>query len=458
MSNYEVHNPNTGEVQERFESLKRDEIPAVIDRSHEAFLRWSQTPISERSGVLERFADLVDAEADRLARIIGREMGKPLKDGLAETGTLAAHARWFAKNSADILADTPIDTSDGVTTYVKHDPLGVLLGIMPWNFPYNQIARFVLPQLMVGNAIIMKQASICPVSSAEFASLLSRAGLPEGVYTNAYLDSADVDAVLTDFRVKGFSITGSEAAGSSVASIAGANMKRSVLELGGNDPMVILDAPDVEAMAEKAVRLRLFNAGQVCTSPKRIIVDASIYDEFVEAAKAAIARVTVGPFDAPDTDMGPLSSIEARDEVVERVHKAVKDGATLHFGGHAIDRPGAYMAPALLTDVSLDQDISCTELFGPVVVVYKAQDEADALRIANATEYGLQSSVWSSDVAKAERFAHKIHAGMTLVNAHRESSPEWPFGGINRSGYGREESRWALTAFTNEHAFRIHEA
>lgn len=414
--------------------------------------------MAERSAVLERFADLVEAEADRLARIIGREMGKPLSDGRAETGTLAKHARWFARNSSDVLADTVIDASDGVRTYVKHDPLGVLLGIMPWNFPYNQIARFALPQLMVGNAILMKQASICPVSSAEFQNLLECAGLPEGVYTNIYLDSSDVEAVLTDFRVKGFSITGSESAGASVAAIAGANMKRSVLELGGNDPMVILDAADVPAMAEKAVRLRLFNAGQVCTSPKRIIVDSAIYDEFMEAAKAVIATIKVGPFDAEGTDMGPVSSIEARDEVVERVAQAVRDGAILHYGGAAIDRPGAYMEPALLTDVGLDQDISCDELFGPVVVVYQAADEADALRIANATEYGLQSSVWSQDVEKAERFAHKINAGMTLVNAHRESSPEWPFGGINRSGYGREESAWGLTLFTNEHAFRIHDA
>ncbi|MGO1857834.1 aldehyde dehydrogenase family protein [Ancrocorticia populi] len=458
MSNYAVHNPNTGEIEERFDSLRPEEVPAVIDRAHEGFLKWRETPMEERAAVLRRFAELVEEEADRLARIIGREMGKPLKDGLAETVTLAKHGWWFADHAPEILADTVIDASDGVKTYVKHDPLGVILGIMPWNFPYNQIARFALPQLMVGNAILMKQASICPVSSAEFQKLLERAGLPEGVYTNIYLDSGDVEAVLTDFRVKGFSITGSEAAGSSVAAIAGANMKRSVLELGGNDPMVILDAADVPAMAEKAVRLRLFNAGQVCTSPKRIIVHADIYDEFVEAAADAIGRMKVGPFDGEDTDMGPVSSVEARDEVVERVAQAVRDGATLRFGGKPIDRPGAYMEPALLTDVGLEQDISCKELFGPVVVIYKADNDDDALRIANATEYGLQSSVWSQDMAKAEQFAHKVNAGMTLINAHRESSPEWPFGGINRSGYGREEAAWGLTLFTNEHAFRVHEA
>lgn len=458
MSNYAVHNPNTGEIQEQFDSLAPECISGVIERAHAAFIEWSATSMEERTAILERFADLVEVEADGLARIIGREMGKPLADGLAETASVAKHARWFATQAPGILADTAIDASDGVTTYVSHDPLGVLLGIMPWNFPYNQIARFALPQLMVGNAILLKQASICPVSSAQFQSLLERAGLPEGVYTNIYLDTSDVEAVLSDFRVKGFSITGSEAAGTSVAAIAGTHAKRSVLELGGNDPMVILDASDVPAMAEKAVRLRLFNAGQVCTSPKRIIVHAALYDEFVEAAKEAIVRVKVGPFDAEDTQMGPLSSIGARDEVVERVAEAVRDGATLHYGGEAIDRPGAYMKPALLTNVGLDQDISCKELFGPVVVIYKADSDEAALRIANATDYGLQSSVWSGDTAKAERFARRINAGMTLVNAHRESSPEWPFGGINRSGYGREEGQWGLTAFTNEHAFRVHEA
>ncbi|MFT0846569.1 aldehyde dehydrogenase family protein [Actinomycetaceae bacterium L2_0104] len=458
MTTYAVHNPNTGEVQEQFETLTKDQIPGVISQAHEGFREWSGTPMERRGEVLRNFADIAESEADRLAGIVGREMGKPLKDGRSEISSLVKHARWFADHSAAFLEPTRIDTSDDVKTYVTHDPLGVLLGIMPWNFPFNQIARFALPQLMVGNAILMKQASICPVSSAEFQSLLERAGLPSGAYTNIYLDTEDVEEVLSDFRVKGFSLTGSEKSGASAAAIAGKYMKRSVLELGGNDPMIVLDAADVVAMAEKAVELRLFNSGQVCTSPKRIIVHSDIYEEFVAAAKDAISRVKVGPYDEDGVDMGPLSSISARDEVVERVARAVDDGATLHFGGGKIDRPGAYMTPALLTDVGLDQDISCSELFGPVVVVYRAESDDDALRIANSSEQGLQSSVWSQDIERAERLARQVQTGMTLVNAHRESSPEWPFGGINRSGYGREESEWGLKLFTNEHAFRIHES
>lgn len=457
MSRYEVNNPNTGRTEESFESLSADAIPAVIDRAHHAFLGWRDSDMEERSEVLHTLGELISEEKERLARIIGREMGKPLRDGIAELDALVKHAHWFADNAPSLLEPTVVEASDGVTTYVTHDPLGVLLGIMPWNFPYNQMARFVLPHLMVGNAIIMKQASICPVSSAEFAALLLRAGLPEGVYTNVYVDSADVEHVLADFRVKGFSLTGSEAAGRSVAAIAGKYGKRCVLELGGNDPMVILDTDDVVAMARKAVQIRTFNAGQVCTSPKRIIVASEIYDDFVEAATDAVSQIKVGAFDEEGVDMGPLSSIQARDEVVERIQMAVKDGATLHWGGRKIDRPGAFMEPALLTGVGVDQDLSCNELFGPAVVIYRAEDEEDALRIANATEYGLQSSVWSTDVEKAESFARKVQAGMTFVNAHRESGPEYAFGGINRSGYGREQGQWGLALFTNEHTFRIHD-
>ncbi|MDY5131502.1 aldehyde dehydrogenase family protein [Actinotignum timonense] len=353
---------------------------------------------------------------------------------------------------------TTLDAGDGIPTYVLHQPLGVLLGIMPWNFPYSQIARFVLPQLMVGNTILMKQAEICPRSSAAFEALLREAGLPDGVYQNIYLDIADTEKVLADPRVKGVSLTGSERAGSSVAQLAGKYTKRSLLELGGNDAMVVLGASDITAVARAAVRTRVFNAGQVCTSNKRIIVLDSVFEEFLAAARAEIASIVVGPYDDPATDMGPLSSIAARDEVVRRVASAVAAGAHRHYGGHKIDRPGAFMTPALLTDIPADHDIARNELFGPVVALYRAADEEAALKLANSTAYGLQSSVWSQDLEKAQRFAARLAAGMTIINKHRESAPTWPFGGINRSGYGREEGAWGLRAFTNEHAVRVHPA
>lgn len=456
MSTFAVTNPNTGVVEETFDSLSTDQIPGIIDRAHQAHESWKDTPLADRAAILEKFADIVESRTDELADIIGREMGKPLKQGKAEATKVAFTARWFAQNSAKFLANTDLSEAQGADqTYVKHDPLGVLLGIMPWNFPYNQIARFALPNLMVGNAILMKQASICPKSSQTFQEMLEAAGLPQGVYTNIYLNSSDAEEVLKDFRVKGFSLTGSEGAGASVAAIAAKYFKRSVLELGGNDPLVVLDSDDVPALAQKAVTLRVANAGQVCTSPKRFIVLEDIYDEFVAEAKKAVENVTVGNYDDPDTDMGPLSSEGARDEVVERIAQAVKDGATLHTGGEKLDRDGWFMSPALLTDIDPKSDLGCNELFGPAVMIYKAKDEDDALRLANDTQYGLMASVWTTNPEHGREFAEKINAGMTFVNTHMDSSPEFPFGGINRSGYGRENAQWALQQFTNERTVRV---
>ncbi|RJN32500.1 NAD-dependent succinate-semialdehyde dehydrogenase [Nesterenkonia natronophila] len=458
MSTFAVTNPNTGEVEKTFESLAVEEIPGVIQAADEAFHKWSRTTVEERAAVLSRAADIFESRAEELAHIIGREMGKPLKQGIAEVKKVAFGARWFSKNAGEFLEPTELPEAQGADrTYVKHDPLGVLLGIMPWNFPFNQIARFTLPNLMVGNAIMMKQAAICPESSQKFQEILEEAGLPQGVYTNIYLNSSDAEQILQDFRVKGVSLTGSESAGASVASLAAKYLKKSVLELGGNDPAIVLDTDDVAALAKKLVTLRTANAGQVCTSPKRFIVLDHLYDEFLDATKDAVNAVTVGPYDHPDTDMGPLSSEGARDEVVERIQEAVSAGATLHTGGEKLNRDGWFMSPALLSDIDLNSDLGCNELFGPAVMVFRAQDEQDALRIANSTQYGLMASVWTTDVERGQKLAESINAGMTFVNTHMDSSPEFPFGGINNSGYGRENAQWALREFTNERLVRLNE-
>lgn len=458
MSTFAVTNPNTGRVEETFDSVPAQEIPSIIEEADEAFRKWRSTPVEQRASILRSAADIFESRADELADIIGTEMGKPRKQGRAEVQKVAYTARWYADNAPGLLEPTELPDAQGADrTYVKHDPLGVLLGIMPWNFPYNQIARFAIPNLMVGNAVLMKQAAICPRSSQAFQEILEEAGLPRGVYTNLYLDSSDAEKVLEDFRVKGVSLTGSEAAGASVASIAAKHLKKSVLELGGNDPAVVLDTDDVAALAQKLVTLRTANAGQVCTSPKRLIVVQDLYDDFVSAAQEAVENVTVGAYDDPETDMGPLSSESARDEVVERIQQAVQDGATLHTGGEKLPRDGWFMSPALLTDIDLDSDLGCNELFGPAVMVFRAEDEADALRIANRTQYGLMASVWTQDTERGQRFAEQIEAGMTLVNTHMDSSPEFPFGGINNSGYGRENAGWALREFTNERLVRINQ-
>ncbi|WP_129660402.1 NAD-dependent succinate-semialdehyde dehydrogenase [Rothia halotolerans] len=456
MSTFAVTNPNTGQVEETFDSLTAEEIPGVIERADQAFRQWRDTPMQKRSEILSKAAEIFDSRAEELADIIGHEMGKPKQQGVNEAKKVAMTARWFAENAPGFLETTELPEAQGAdSTYVKHEPLGVLLGIMPWNFPYNQVARFVLPNLMVGNAVMMKQAAICPKSSQTFQEILEEAGLPKGTYTNVYLNSSDAEEVLKDFRVKGVSLTGSEGAGASVAGIAAKYLKKSVLELGGNDPAVVLDTDDVEALAQKLVTLRTANAGQVCTSPKRFIVLEDVYDDFVAAAKRAVENVTVGEYDGEDTDMGPLSSEGARDEVVERIQQAAKDGATLHFGGEKLDRPGWFMSPALLTDIDEDSDLGCNELFGPAVMVFKAEDEDDAVRLANNTQYGLMASVWTTDAERGRRVADRIEAGMTFVNTHMDSSPEFPFGGINNSGYGRENAQWALKEFTNEKLYRV---
>ena len=455
MSTYALTNANTGKVEKTFDSLASSEIPGLIDTAHKAYLSWKTNSVAERAKVLAAAAKGFDARKEELAEIIGREMGKPRAEALAEIQLVVDIFNWYATEGPAHLEDSPLDAEGAPVNFVRHDPLGVLLGVMPWNFPYYQLARFAAPNLLVGNTVLMKQASICPVSSAVFEEVLLEANLPKGAYQNLYLNTEDVEHILKDFRVKGVSVTGSERAGAAVAELAAQNLKKSVMELGGNDPAIVLaDLENVGKVAETLTGLRFSNAGQVCTSPKRIIVVEDIYDEFVEAAKTAVENFVVGDADDPKTQMGPLSSESARDDAVERIEQAVKDGATLHAGGKKLDRPGWFMSPALLTDVDFDDDLSCNELFGPALVVYKVKDEAAAIEFANASEYGLQASVWTADMDHGLEVADQIEAGMVLVNEHVVTQADLPFGGINKSGYGRELTQWGLLEFTNEKLIR----
>lgn len=454
MSTYALTNANTGEVEQTFESLAAEEIPGVIDTAHAAFMQWRHKTVAERADLLARAADIFVQRKGELAEIIGREMGKPAGEAGMEIDLVVSIFKWYATEGSAFLEDSPLEAQGAPVNFVRHDPLGVLLGVMPWNFPYYQLARFAAPNLLVGNTILMKQASICPVSSAAFEDVLLQAGFPLGVYQNLYLNSGDVEKVLEDFRVKGVSLTGSERAGASVAAAAAKNLKKSVMELGGNDPAIVLEDVNVERVARTLAALRFANAGQICASPKRVIVVEDIYDKFVEVAKAATEAIKVGDASDPATQMGPLSSEGARDEAVERIAQAVADGATLHTGGQKLDRPGWFMSPALLTDVAFDADLSCNELFGPALVVFKVKDEAAAVKLANASEYGLQASVWTGDMDRGLALADKIEAGMVLVNQHVVTQADLPFGGINKSGYGRELTQWGLLEFTNEKLIR----
>lgn len=449
MSAYQVNNPSTGEVEKRYPSLDGNEIERVIAQAQAAYIALNKQTLAERAAVLKKAGDLYDERAEELAHIIGREMGKPLKGAMFEIGLVADIYRWYAEKGPDLLQNEPVPLHGADKSFVEHRPLGVLLGVMPWNFPYYQVARFAAPNLLLGNTILLKHARICPESSMACEQILRDAGLLPHAFQALFVNVSDIDGIIADKRVKGVSLTGSEGAGAAVASQAAKYFKKSVLELGGNDPMVVLDSHDVSAIAKTAVQGRLNNSGQVCTSNKRIIVLESFYDEFVQHAVAWTKKVKVGAYDDPETEMGPLSSIDARDEVVARIKKAVEEGATLHYGGEKIDRAGAFMTPAVLTDIPRGSDLACNELFGPALMIYKAKDDAHAIEIANEGDYGLSASVWASDVERATKVANQLSAGMICVNEFWITQPDLPFGGIDRSGYGRELGKWGLFEFSN---------
>lgn len=455
MSTYQIANPSTGQIEKTYPSLSTAELDASIDLAHAAFLTWKSTTLETRAAILAKTADLYEENADELADIIGREMGKRLADAKGEVQISADIYRWYAENGPAHLQDTVLPRQGALKSFVEHRPLGALLGVMPWNFPYYQVARFAAPNLLIGNTILLKHASICPLSNLKCQEMLEAAGLPQGGYQALFANASDIERVIADFRVKGVSLTGSEAAGISVAVAAAKNIKKSVLELGGNDPMVLLDTANVDALAEYVVGERLYNAGQVCTSNKRVIVLADFYDEFIAACEKHIKAVNIGAYDAADTELQPLSSIAARDEVVARIAQAAKDGANVRCGGEALDKPGAYMTPALITDIPEGTDLSCNELFGPALMVYKVADEAAAIALANASVFGLSASVFSTDLQRADKVAKQLNAGMVNINEHAPSLPGLPFGGISNSGYGRELAEWGLHEFTNDCLRRI---
>lgn len=455
MSTYALTNANTGEVEQTFDSIDPAEIPGIIDAADTAYKEWHKKPVSERAGVLTKAAAIFRERNAELAEIIGKEMGKPVNDAKGEIELVANIFEWYADHAAELLEDEKLDAKGAPTNLVRHESMGVLIGVMPWNFPYYQLARFAAPNLLLGNTILMKQASICPVSSAKFEEILFDAGLVKHAYQNLYLNTEDVETILEDLRVKGASVTGSERAGTAVAMAAAKNVKKSVMELGGNDPAIVLDSVnDVAKVAKRLTFMRYANAGQVCASPKRVIVLESIYDEFVKASVEAAKKVKVGDASDTSTTMGPLSSESARDETVERIAQAVKDGATLHFGGEKLDRPGWFMSPAVLTDVAFDADLSCNELFGPAMVIYKVKSEEEAIKFANNSEYGLQASVWTDDVEHGFEVADQLVTGMAFVNEHITTQEDLPFGGVNKSGYGRELTQWGFYEFSNEKLIR----
>jgi len=453
MSDYAVVNPATGETLATYPTATDAEVDAAIAAADAAYRGWGRTSTpAERAELLRAAARLHRERRDELAAIIVREMGKPLAAAEGEVDFAADITEYYADHIDRITADVPLEIDGDGTAVIRKAPLGVLLGIMPWNFPYYQVARFAAPNLALGNTILLKHAPQCPESAAAIAQIYADAGFPAGAYADVRLTNDQAATVIADRRVQGVSVTGSERAGAAVAEIAGRHLKKVALELGGSDPFILLSTDDLDAAVQAAVDARLDNTGQSCNAAKRFIVGDDLYDAFVEKFTAAMSAASVGDPFAEDTVLGPLSSLAAAERLAAQVDAAVAAGATLVTGG---TRDGAFYPGTVLTDVTPEMDAYREEFFGPVGVVYRVSGEEEAVEVANATPFGLGSYVFTTDAEQAERIADRIEAGMVYVNVVLADEPALPFGGVKRSGTGREMGLLAADEFVNKKLIRI---
>ncbi|MGB3475230.1 MAG: NADP-dependent succinic semialdehyde dehydrogenase [Mycobacterium sp.] len=444
-------NPATGETVKTFTAASDAEVDAAITRAAKRFVEYRRTDFAQRARWMHAAADLLESEADEVAAMMTLEMGKTLTSAKAEALKCVKGFRYYADHSAELLADEVADASkvNASKAFARYQPLGVVLAVMPWNFPLWQAVRFAAPALMAGNVGLLKHASNVPQTALYLADLLARAGFPEGCFQTLLISSGAVERVLRDPRVVAATLTGSEPAGRSVAAIAGDEVKHTVLELGGSDPFVVMPSADLESAVRTAVTGRVQNNGQSCIAAKRFIVHTDIYDDFVAQFVSQMSALRVGDPTDPDTDVGPLATESGRDEVAQQVDAAAAAGAVIRCGGKRLNRPGWFYPPTVITDISRDMAIFTEEVFGPVASVYRAADIDEAIEIANASPFGLGSNAWTRDEAEISRFADEIEAGQVFINGMTVSYPELPFGGIKRSGYGRELSGHGIREFCN---------
>ncbi|BBX98659.1 succinate-semialdehyde dehydrogenase [NADP(+)] 1 [Mycobacterium lacus] len=444
-------NPATGETIKTFTPATDQEVDAAITRAHERFTDYRHTSFAQRAEWANATADLLDAEADQTAAIMTCEMGKTLKAAKAEVLKCAKAFRYYAENAEALLADEPVDAAKvGATkAYSRYQPLGVVLAVMPWNFPLWQAVRFAAPALMAGNVGLLKHASNVPQCALYLADVIGRGGFPDGCFQTLLVPARTVERILRDPRVAAATLTGSEPAGQSVGAIAGDEIKPTVLELGGSDPFIVMPSADLDAAVKTAVTGRVQNNGQSCIAAKRFIAHADIYDEFVDRFVAQMEALHVGDPTDPDTDVGPLATEQGRDEVAKQVDDAAAAGAVIRCGGKRPDGPGWFYPPTVITNITRDMALYTEEVFGPVASVFRAADIDDAIEIANATTFGLGSNAWTRDEAEQRRFIDDIVAGQVFINGMTASFPELPFGGVRRSGYGRELSSHGIREFCN---------
>ena len=444
-------NPATGETVKTFESASSSELAERIARASERFREYRHTSFEQRANWLRATADLLDAEVDDVARLMTTEMGKTLASAKAEVGKCAKGMRYYADHAQGFLADEPADAKavGAVKAYATYQPLGVVLAVMPWNFPLWQVVRFAAPALMAGNVGLLKHASNVPQTALYLEDVLSRGGFPDGCFQTLLISSGQVEGVLRDPRVAAATLTGSEPAGRSVAAICGDEVKHTVLELGGSDPFVVMPSADLDRAAQIAVTARVQNNGQSCIAAKRFIVHSDVYDAFAERFVARMRELKVGDPFASDTDVGPLATEQGRTDVEKLVDDAVSRGATVLCGGQRPDGPGWFYPPTVITDITEDMPLYQEEVFGPVASLYRVGDIEEAIAVSNATSFGLGSNAWTSDPEEQRRFITELAAGQVFINGMVVSFPELPFGGVRRSGYGRELSAHGIREFCN---------
>ncbi len=447
---YQTVNPANNKLIKEYSSHTDADVEAALSTADALYHSdWSKGSIDKRLVVLHKLADLIDSRTEELAKIASVEMGKLIAQSRGEVKLCAQIARYYADNAKQFLAPVKYPSEMG-EAWVEHHPIGVVMAVEPWNFPYYQLMRVLAPNLAAGNPVLAKHASIVPHCAETFAHLVREAGAPDGAWTNLFISSDQVANIIADDRVQGAALTGSEKAGSIVAAQAAKHIKKSTLELGGNDVFVVLDDADLEKAVKIGVNARLANAGQVCTAAKRFIVHEKVAEQFLRKYTEAFRAITIGdPLDE-NTRLGPLSSKEALETLTKQVDEAVKNGATLHYGGKPVQREGSFFEPTILTNITRDNPAYFEEFFGPVAQVYVVKNDDEAVKLANDSHYGLGGAVFSKDIDRAKKMASRIETGMVWINWLTDTAPELPFGGVKRSGYGRELSDLGIKEFVNQ--------
>ncbi|HEX2780325.1 MAG TPA: NAD-dependent succinate-semialdehyde dehydrogenase [Gemmatimonadaceae bacterium] len=446
-------NPATGETVRTYTPYDEAEVERRLQRAADAFRRWRRVPVAERARLVGKLATLLEAEKERLGALMTLEMGKPIRAAVEEAAKCATACRYYAENAERLLAPRVVERGEAPGEVV-HQPLGAVLAVMPWNFPFWQVVRFLAPALTAGNVGLLKHASNVPQCALEIEDLCRRAGYPDGVFQTLLVGSEAVARILDDDRVAAATLTGSEGAGRSIAAAAGKNLKKTVLELGGSDPFVVMPSADLEKAAQTAVVARTINNGQSCIAAKRFIVHERIADEFTRRFVEGMRALRVGDPMEPSTQLGPLASQRLADDLDRQVSETVKQGGKLLLGGKKLERPGAYYAATVIAEPPKGSPGHDEELFGPVAVLFRARDVDDAIAMANDSPFGLGAAAWTRDDAEARRFAEELEAGTVFINGMVASDPRFPFGGVKRSGYGRELAAEGLFEFTNTKTIR----